>query len=436
MEELSKIREAGIVGAGGAGFPTYFKLNSRVETVIGNGAECEPLLKSDQFLMKKYPGEILKGLSLIRKITGAQSAILALKEKYESFETLSRLASSADCLKVFGLGNFYPAGDEQALTYEVTGRIVPEGGLPLQVGVVVDNVATIYQVFQAVSSDLPVTERVVTITGEVKNPVVGFYPIGTSVREALESAGGTIGDKFVLLDGGPMMGKMISQDSVIEKTTSGILVLPENHPISLNRALNIQRELKRDFAVCCNCTDCTRTCPRYQLGHALEPHRIMQSIVHNSPARIPAAFLCCECGACEFGCPMGLSPRNINQYLKSELKKQKVANPHQEKPDAVRSQREWMKIPPSRLLKRFRLEKYYQLPISSQDTAFKPSNVKINLAKHIGEPAVPLVRVGQKVKAGEKIAAPRAEAKLSSNCHASISGSVMEVTSNYIRIGE
>ena len=332
QNKIELIKNAGIIGEGGAGFPAYFKLSSKADIVIANGAECEPLLYSDQWIMKNFPERVLKGLFEIKSITGAKRAVLALKSKYKECILALKKYNDTYGIEIFELDNFYPAGDEQTLVYEVSGKIVPEGGIPINVGAIVSNVGTIFNIACALEDGSPLIKRVVTVTGEVDNPIVGFVPIGTKISELLKLASLKL-NEFGIIDGGPMMGKLITEDDVVNKTTSGILVLPLDNPIIKNRSLDIERELMRDFMVCCNCSECTLCCPRYQLGHRLKPHQIMQSLIHHKNLEIPNAWLCCECGACEYACPMGLSPRHINHYLKDILKKNNIKNSLNFKPE-------------------------------------------------------------------------------------------------------
>jgi Na+-translocating ferredoxin:NAD+ oxidoreductase RnfC subunit len=175
-----QILAAGVVGAGGAGFPTHVKATSRVDTVVVNGAECEPLIYSDQVVMRLYARETLAGLKLMMDAVGATRGIYALKAEYEDvLAVLTPEAARYPDVEIQLLQSVYPSGDEQILVYECTGRIVPEGGIPLDVGVVVDNVETLMNVYRA-TQGLPLTHRTVTVNGEVAHPAVFRLPVGTS----------------------------------------------------------------------------------------------------------------------------------------------------------------------------------------------------------------------------------------------------------------
>lgn len=184
MNEIAeKVRAAGVVGAGGAGFPTHIKLDSKVDTVIANGAECEPLLRADRYLMTRHAPQVAEGLRLVMQATGAARGIIALKREYEeATEALGSVVRDSSDVELHLMKSYYPAGDEFLLVYEATRRQVPEGGIPLEVGVVVQNVGTLYNVAQA-QRDVPVTHRWLTVSGEVKEPKVLRAPVGTSSRK-------------------------------------------------------------------------------------------------------------------------------------------------------------------------------------------------------------------------------------------------------------
>ena len=178
------IAQSGIVGAGGAGFPTHVKVNAKAEYVILNGAECEPLLRVDQQLMAVETKKILEGLKLIKETVGADKVVIALKDHYTAaINSFNGLIGEYEGFSLHLLENFYPAGDEQVTVYEVTGRIVPEGGIPLNVGVIVSNVETVLNIYNAYYEDQPVTDSYVTFAGEVKNHVTMKLPLGMTVGE-------------------------------------------------------------------------------------------------------------------------------------------------------------------------------------------------------------------------------------------------------------
>ena len=203
----SKVRAAGVVGAGGAGFPTHVKLDSQVDTVIANGAECEPLLKADKYLMTHRATEVVEGLRFAMQATGASRGILALKREYdEAVQALTAASQGAADITLHLMGSYYPAGDEFLLVYETTGRLVPEAGIPLAVGIVVQNVGTLCNV-AAAQKGIPVTDCLLTVTGEVNEPRTLSVPLGTPFEQVISWAGGypRSEDKLALVAGGPMM---------------------------------------------------------------------------------------------------------------------------------------------------------------------------------------------------------------------------------------
>ena len=433
---INRVKEAGVIGAGGAGFPTHLKIAASVDTVIVNGAECEPLLRVDQELMEKNTEELINGLEFVRETTGAERVIIALKAKYtKAIENIKKLINNKRIYDIQELEDFYPVGDEQQLLYEVTGRIVPEGGIPLQVGAVVINVETVININNALKQT-PLTHKYLTISGAVKKPLTLLVPVGTLIKELLSVVGGTTVTDFQLLDGGPMMGKIVSPDAPVKKTTKGVLVLPEGHLLIRNKNTDIKFLLKRAMSVCAQCRACTDVCPRYLLGHSLEPHRIMRSIsygIDSDSEVITSALLCCECGVCDtWGCPMGLSPRIINMHIKDELLKRNYKNTHNLSPEETYIMREFRKVPAKRLIRRLDIHEYDRAaPLDLRE--LNPERVELYLQQHIGDPSKPVVNVGEAVNKGQLIA-KAAEASPGANIHTGISGRVRAVTENSVII--
>ena len=227
---VDKIRQAGVVGAGGAGLPTHVKADAKVDTVLVNGASCEPLLNSDPHIMEQEIDTMIRGLKAVMECTEAKKGIICLKGKHAKAMKAVREAVARDAsgtLEAFELKDFYPAGDEQVLVYEVLGRIVPERGLPLHVGAVVSNSETFFNIANAMDGK-PVTHRYLTVAGKIRQPMVVKAPIGTPVTDILAFAGGPTISEYRVVDGGPMMGKVLPDvnKAVVTKTTSGLLVLP------------------------------------------------------------------------------------------------------------------------------------------------------------------------------------------------------------------
>ncbi len=433
VQVVQAVREAGVVGAGGAGFPTHIKLSARAEIVIGNGAECEPLLTGNQELMKSQAEGIIEGMRRAMEATGAAKGIIALKRKYsECIEALTRALDEEAGIELVRLEDFYPAGDEHVLVKEVTGKTIPEAGLPLDVGVVVQNVETLYNIGRAVLGR-PVTEKIVTVTGAVRQPVTLRVPLGTPVADLLKLAGGPTVDGYVLIDGGPMMGKVVKEDSPVTKTTSGILVIPPTTPTALSRMMNLSLMLARARAACCQCRYCTDLCPRYLLGHSLEPHRIMRAVANGvaDVEGLTSAMLCSECGLCEIAaCPMSLSPRQVNAELKKIFAQKGLRHPRREVLRDREQERRGRRFPAKKLLLRLGLSEYTTYA-PYREIEMAPEKVVLPLKQHAGKAAVPVVKVGQYVKVGDLLA-DVPENVVGARVHSSIEGTISDISEEAI----
>lgn len=431
------VQAAGVVGAGGGGFPTHIKLESRVDTVIANGSECEPLLASDKILLKEKPHLVVEGLKHAMKATGAGTGYIAVKAHYrEAIAALERELPGDGSVLLHLLDNYYPAGDEFLTVYDVVSRVIPEGGLPLHVGVLVNNVLSLAQVAQAVDGK-PVTERPVTIAGSVNRPQVITVPVGTTYRDLLELAGGTVLATDVLLDGGPVMGRVVEDlDRGIAKTCGGVVALPEDHFIMRIKNTTVSQMVKKSRAACCQCIRCTDLCPRNLVGHAIYPHMTMRTIDYNMSEptdHITSAFLCSQCGVCELvACDfMQLSPRKIYAEYQKLLKSRGIKNPHRNRDVSVLPELEYRKVPMPTVIKKLDLTDYEQaVPF----TGYKEvERVRIPLNGHAGSPARPTVSPGNKVKRGDIVGEPPPD-QAGAVCHASIEGRVTDIAPEWIEI--
>jgi len=431
-ETIKKIQDAGVVGAGGAGFPTHVKVSASARTIVVNGAECEPLLRVDQQLMARNAKEMIEGLKTVMELTGAQEGIIALKDKYkEAINTLQREIAGKP-IKLNVLDDFYPAGDEHVTVYETTGKLVPQGGIPLKVDCVVTNVETLINVAGALAGQ-PVVDTYITVTGAIASPVTLKLPIGTPINTALSLAGAGNLKGMKVIDGGPMMGKIVEDlAEPITKTTKGLIVLPEDHPLITKRQKAIDRIIRESNAACIQCRFCTDLCPRYLLGHKLEPHKIMRALKHiqGQEEALKMAMVCSECGVCEqYACIVDLSPRKVNAMLKKELGK-KGLKPEMPKEQAVLNIQPHRKIPVKRLISRLGLTQYdKKAPLSENE--YTVDKVYIKLHQHVGAPSIPVVKVGQRVQRGSLIAKIPDNA-LGANIHASISGTVVEISDSIV----
>ncbi|MCL2220771.1 MAG: SLBB domain-containing protein [Oscillospiraceae bacterium] len=434
---IEKIRAAGIVGAGGAGFPTHVKLGAQAQVIIANGAECEPLLRVDQQIMEHYAAQVVKGVDIAMELAGAKRGVICLKEKYkQAVKSLKKVISDTKKdISLLTVSNYYPAGDEQALVYEVTGEVVPVGGIPIAKGAVVLNVNTLVNVAEAMD-DNPVTHKYVTITGEVSKPVTVLAPIGTSVRKLVEYADGPANEEeYALLLGGPAMGAVTSDwDTPVTKTLGGIIVLKKDHGLITKKTSPLQSQIKLSRAACCGCNQCTLMCPRNTLGQQTSPHKAMRAIAFGSgDGMVPEQVIsCCECGICSyFACTMELLPSRIMGMLKSELLKKKVPFENKES-IGVSAERTVKNLPVSRLVSRLGI-RAYDVPAPMEREPIKTERVKIPLKQHIGAPCTPCVKKGQSVKPGD-IIGNIPEGQLGANVHASISGVVAAVDNGFVEI--
>lgn len=452
---VDAVKAAGVVGAGGAGFPTHVKLAARVDTVIANGAECDPLLQCDQRLMESHASGIVRGVHLAMAATGAVRGIVALKSNYTAaIAALRRAIASAvrdgrPELLIHSLESRYPAGDEFVLVYETTGRVVPEGGLPLHVGCLVQNVQTLFNISRAADGH-PVTHRLLTVAGAVGRPVTLWAPLGTAIRDVLAWAGGIrppkwsgrTADDYAIVVGGPMMGQVAPDvEQPVAKTTSGLLVLPRDNVVVRYLGRPRRSWVRRGISTCDQCRDCTDLCPRYLLGHDLKPHEVMRAVnygLDRPPDKVTAATLCCECRLCEaYACPLELSPMAYYVAIKGELRAQgwsrpKAAADARPEPHPMRDGR---LVPTHRLMARLGLVEWEAQNCPLDETEHRPARVVLPLRhpRGIGVPAVPAVQPGARVSEGQVVARVP-DGKLGADVHASLSGRVARVSDAEIEI--
>ena len=436
MSLIDNIRDAGIVGAGGAGFPTHVKVNCKAEYVIANGAECEPLLRVDQQLMAVHADMVVKGISAVKDAIGAKHAVICLKAHYHDAVAALTKAAEGTGVEIKQFKSYYPAGDEQQMVYEVTGRVVPTGGLPLDVGCVVDNVSTLMNIAAAIDGK-PVIDKYVTVGGEVKNPVTLNVPIGTPISLLLKAAGAPedLSDYTIVL-GGPCMGKLTKDiNTPVTKTTGGILVFKTNSHLVQTKLNDPDRDLKLAKAVCCQCSMCTQMCPRNALGLNVQPHLAMRAAAQNDGkllGDINGIFSCCDCGICTYyACNFGLAPSRMMQRMKQGLAQAGI-RPKKEVYTTVDKGIDTKRVPVSRMIGRLGI-KEYDVAAPLNDELMSVDKVVIPLRMHIGAPAVAVVSEGQAVSRGDLIADIK-EGALGAKIHASISGTVTAVTNDSITI--
>ncbi len=424
------IQDLGIIGAGGAGFPTNVKLDSRPDTVIVNAAECEPLLHKDMELINHFSDEILKGLRIVMEITGARQGIIGIKDKHPHEIQLLESKVSGN-IRVHPVEDVYPAGDEVTLIHMVTKRIVQPGALPISVGCLVQNVETLLNI----GLEKPVIDKYLSVAGAVENPATIKVPVGTTYKDVLSHFSITSSD-YVVRSGGLMMGELEENlNKPISKRTGALIVLPADH-----HCVTVYNRFKTDHdtdriakAACDQCNFCTELCPRYLIGQPVRPELAMRNRMftrEDQPMVFPGNLSCCECNLCTmYSCPEGLDPKGATVIEKRISRAQNLTwnGPEaQEHP-----MNEYRRVPTKKLMQRLDVLKFKdEGPLSRK--SFEPTSVRIPLGEHIGAPALALVAVGQKVKKFELIA--KANGKVSSSVHASLDGQVIEITDKEILI--
>ncbi|MCX9061699.1 SLBB domain-containing protein [Citrobacter portucalensis] len=429
-----RVRAAGVVGAGGAGFPTHVKLQAQVDTFLVNAAECEPMLKVDQQLMAVQAERLIRGVQYAMTATGASAGIIALKEKYQgAINALTPLLPAGIRLHI--LPDVYPAGDEVLTIWMATGRRVPPAALPVSVGVVVNNVQTVLNIARAVEQQYPVTRRTLTVNGAVASPITLNVPIGMSLRDVLALAGGATVDDPGFINGGPMMGGLItSLDTPVSKTTGGLLVLPKSHALIQRRMQDERTVLSVAKTVCEQCRLCTDLCPRHLIGHELSPHLLVRAVNYQqaaTPQLLLTALTCSECNVCEsVACPVGISPMRINRMLKRELR---ALNHRYEGPlNPEDEMAKYRLIPVKRLITKLGLSDWYHdAPLAETD--YSTDKTTLLLRQHIGASAIPCVKQGERVVRGQCVADVPSGA-LGAPVHASIDGIVSEITEQSITV--
>ncbi len=293
---IARIKEAGVVGMGGAGFPTGVKMSpppgKKIDTLIINGAECEPYLTADHRMMLEHAQEVHIGIEILRNILGAKSVRIAIEDnKPDAIQAMeSALKQMAGDVAVSVLKTSYPQGAEKQQIFSVTGRQVPRGGLPMDVGCVVENVSTAYAVYEAVMKGQPLTYRAITVTGDaIENPSNLWVPCGTQYQTLIAACGGMLGPAMKVISGGPMMGFAVSGlDIPTTKTSSGLLCLTQA------RVANYTSQ------ACISCGRCVEACPM-----RLIPSELSQFIEAEDVASAEQIGLmdCVECGSCAYVCP-------------------------------------------------------------------------------------------------------------------------------------
>ncbi len=435
MALKEQLREAGIIGAGGAGFPAYMKLSPTADILLIDGAECEPLLYTDFILMRDRMDTVVRGAQAIMAEYGLKKTLLCMKHHTAFALSLNDGEQIAEGVFIKELHDVYPMGDEIIMIYEATGRVIRPGALPSSVGVMSFNVETVYNIALAVKDGSPLTEKWLTIGGATEAAVVVRTPIGTPIRDLFAFYGIDVPAGHVVIDGGPSMGRIIPWErEVVRKNTKALLILPNNIPAVSSKRIDPKIALSRGASNCCGCSRCTDMCPRGLLGYPLEPHRMVRasmSLAEITPEMVRAATLCCGCGICEsLACCQGISPKTIIAEFKKLLAKNGIR--YTVDADVTPSpERDGRMIPALRWAEHLGVNPYDKVATRAS-RYIQPAEVILPLSAHIGAPSVPAVAEGDRVTKGQVIAT--AAEGLSVPQHASIDGIVTLVCKEKITI--
>lgn len=314
-EEMIKIiKNAGIAGMGGAAFPAFIKMQpppeKEIRDLIINGAECEPYLTSDHRIMLERTADILKGVDILRRILKPNNVWIGIEaNKMDAVKAMQNVVEDYPWAEITVHSTRYPQGSEKQLIQAITGKQVPVGGLPFDVGCYVQNVGTAVAIYEAVKFSKPLYERVVTVTGAVKNPSNFLVPLGTTFGYLIEKAGGREGEAGKIINGGPMMGiAQITDEVPVIKGTTGILVQKESEVI------------KEEEGPCIRCASCVNVCPVN-----LSPTEIYRFVELEDYDMVDAMDVdsCIECGSCSYICPASIPLTQQFKYAKAELRKRR-----------------------------------------------------------------------------------------------------------------
>jgi Na+-translocating ferredoxin:NAD+ oxidoreductase RnfC subunit len=436
LNEVKKIiQDAGIVGAGGAGFPSFAKLAEGANTLVINAAECEPLLYTDYMLIHERLYRVLEGAEAIMEMTGINKCLLSVKGTKGKALNWTDGQELAPGVFVKLLPNVYPMGDEINLIYEATGRLVPPGQLPMTVGVIVMNLETVYNIRAALRHQKPVIEKWLTIHGCVPNPCVLRVPVGTCVGALFDRLGIKVPEGYTVLDGGPSMGKVIDPaKTIVTKATKGLMIFPDDIPAINVRKRTPRVQLTLAASACCQCTRCTDLCPRGLIGYPLQPHKVVRAsmdMVEEMPQIFTGATSCSGCGVCELvACCQEISPRRVYAQVKGILAKNKLRYSGGAAP--VDPDRDYRMVPSDRFARMIGVEQFESEPVLRLDTMMKASEITLLTRQHVGAPAVPCVQVGDIVEPGMVVA--QANGMISANIHASVHGRVTAVSDSAVVI--
>lgn len=420
-DTAKRAREFGVVGAGGAGFPTHVKLAARADTFAVNAAECEPLLYKDQEILESFLPAFAEGLQACAEAVGASRRLVGIKDKHG--ELVRRLRDELPRgVDVVPLKDAYPSGDEHVLVYEATGRTVPRGGIPLDAGVVVNNVETVYNV----GLQRAVTEKFLTVSGDVAEALTLKVPVGVPLSAVIEAAGASASGRSAVVNGA-MMGSVAEDLSApVTKTVSGILLLPEGHSL-VQRKTRTRQAVHKIAYTCDQCMRCSDFCPRDLLGHFCKPHRAMISVAFSpddAAAWQETALYCCECALCTlYACPEDLDPFRVMVESKRALLARGI-RPAKE-PVVPHPMYDYRRVPTKLLMRRLDLDRF-ERPHRFDPRPVEARQLALPLKQHTGAPSRPVVQAGARVQAGQLVA-EIPDGALGARIHAPRSGRVARV---------
>jgi Na+-translocating ferredoxin:NAD+ oxidoreductase RnfC subunit len=370
---------------------------------------------------------------LAKEAVGATDAVIGIKGKKKLAVQAVERACQGTPARIHLLGDYYPAGDEFDLLYEVTGRLIPPASIPLQVGVVVNNVETFINI-AAAAEGRPVTHKMLTIAGAVQSPATLRVPLGATYRDCLEAVGGLTTDQPVLCIGGLMMGQTTENlDTPITKTATGVVILPRDHHVMQRKLTPGKAQAKIGKSACDQCRYCTEFCPRFLLGYAVEPHQVMRSLVFTATGAAhwnQWAVMCCSCGLCTlFACPEELYPKEACDQSKAEMRRAQVKwnGPMTVKPHPMREGR---RVPIDALMRRLAITEYAH-PAPWQARTVAPARLILPIKQSAGSGGRPVVAAGHRVVAGQPLT-ELSEKTLGAIIHAPADGTVAAVNDREI----
>ena len=411
MSDLKQLlKNNGVVGAGGAGFPSYSKLAEGATILLINAVECEPLLYTSYTLLQERMRDILVGMRAVMEYAKIPVGYIAVKGYRAEKLGYTDGQELAEGIRIKYVPNVYPMGDEINLIYTATGRLVAPGQLPITQGVIVYNTETIYNIGLVVQFGQPVTKTYLTLSGDIPEAFCVKVPVGMKIAEVLEIMKVKVPDTHVVIDGGPSMGTIVNlHQDVVKKPCSGLLILPKTIPAVRNKLRTMEENFRMAASVCCQCTRCTDMCPRHLLGYPLEPHKMVRSTLtaaQADPELIKTATMCCGCDICgTLACCQDISPMQIIKQYKGILAKNRikyVADPNEEL--HASPERDYRMVSAGKWKEVLGVAKYDKFPPTYVEEKLKAKEVFVPMSQHIGAPAIPCVKVGDEVIENQMIA--------------------------------